>query len=1188
MGVFDNLVNSNSSTKTQQPVVKLNIPSYPKPVLNPDLKISAPTGKELTINQLPTKEKLEAEAATRESNIRASGKKEGFFSSMIRSFPRAITSVAADALQNYNIIPENTNVFTPKTNLEKFIYGEEPVKTSGRKYEETKNTLEKIGAGKYSSPLAFVGVLGGTLLDLFPFTPEGAGEDIAKRLAKTTSKDAVEALLRKHGVAEDLIKNYADDFVKASTKDEVQGIFRAANTKADEAIYRLEEEQNKNFMKAKTGEPFEYHGWAGIKGEQDSGFRSVSRDIAQSYSNAKGGEKAVQKSGLLKNPFVAQDQNEILRTLGQEGEDMLAKLRDQHGKLGSSNPVVKEADNLIKSRLSEQGYDGVMYQLNGRREPELQAFNLSGEYKLSEKLGQTAKIVPSPEESIQKIIEPIQKVTQEDFSKSFDKVSSYLDDASIIKKSQGINTSHLNISDDSKKIIEEEFKGLQSRIEERVGRKLTNKEAQEFADNSSKILTQTIGRKQTLEWEGGLINLRQRLAAAAESGQVNKEFLDDLVRVKTIGTDIGRKLQSFSIAADAKNVPVKQFLLEEIMKFTNNTDEILRAAQGVNLNDYKQAVEFYRQFVKPKAGEWLDLLRYNSMLSSPLTHIVNTFSNLTNSLVGRPLTKLVAGGLDLLKSTATGEARQMFAGEAGSYISGYLKNFQEAVDRFAGVWSGAREFTNLDLRKSIPLATKGIPSAIEKTLSVPLKLLEGADQFFSALSEGGERAALNLREAKGVAVKNVDEAAKEAAQYTLYRSPLFKEGQGTVLDAIDSVTQKVLSLRNSENPIVSTVAKFTVPFVSTPMNIFKQGIEHTPIGFLTAIRNTNKTEQFAKALIGTGVGAAAGTLIASNRMTWGEPTSEADRNAWRENGMQPYSVKLGNKWYSYQKLPPFLSFPLSMVAAVNDAVKTKKMNDTTAEFVLSSFAKYSEFLADQSYFKSIGDFFDALSGNESGLSRLIGNYPQQLVPYRALGGWITRLTDNLQRQADSQASFIDKQMQLLMMNIPYASQYVPARQGASGQGIPARDQVTNSFSPVKTSSQTPEEFNRQENIDTMKKIISDASQKSQILKEEAITLDTQLTKMTPDEANTKVNQIKKDNPKLFDKLKEVIQERKLNLTYEEKKMNSLGVDNGDRARYIISQVNKLSTTEEKNTYIQNLRKKKIISNTVMNQLQNLK
>lgn len=765
---------------------------------------------------------------------------------------------------------------------------------------------------------------------------------------------------------------------------------------------------------------------------------------------------------------------------------------------------------------------------------------------------------------------------------------SYLESSNKIEKSQTINTDRLDIPKEAKQVIVNEFENVRTLIEEKTGKVLTNKEAILYAENTAKVLERAIGRKETLQWEAGLLKLRQRLAEGAQSGRITREFLEDLKTFKTISTDAGRKLQSFSIQAEAKGLTPKQIILEEVLKLNDNIDEILKAAEGVDFNDFKQQAEFYRQFVKPKIGEWVDLIRYNSMLSSPLTHIVNIFSNLTNTIFRVPLTKLVTSGVDLFSSAVLRKARTQFAGESGAYIVGYLKNFREAFSRFGEVWKGVRSVTNLDLH-SIPRATKGKLAVLEKFLSVPMKLLEGADQFFTALSESGERAALSYRQTKGVKVPRLEEQALEAARYGLFRNkPLEVEGQGTILDAIDRLTLNILSLRNSQNPLIRIPAKLTLPFVQTPINIFKQGIEYSPLGFVDAIKSANKAEQFSKALIGTGIATTAAALIVSNRMTWSEPKTTDEKNAWREMGVQPYSIKIGDTWYSYQKLPPFLSFPFSFIAATYDANKNAKIDDDTLDVVLSSFSKYGEFLADQSYFKSIGDLVSAISGDKQAVQQVIGNYPQQFVPYRALSGWFARMTDASQRQIDNKANLWEKQVQLLLLNIPGMSQTLPARLGPSGEPISQPNRFFNAFSPIRTTAQTPKQAAEFEKTQTLSTAVKRQNQERALLKEEALTVMSELRALTKEEATARLSEIKQTNLRLFEKVIDAIEEKKLGLTYTDKKIKQLGVENGERAEYFWEEFEKFKTNEEKKEYLKDLARKKLVSVEIIKQMAEIK
>ena len=105
-----------------------------------------------------------------------------------------------------------------------------------------------------------------------------------------------------------------------------------------------------------------------------------------------------------------------------------------------------------------------------------------------------------------------------------------------------------------------------------------------------------------------------------------------------------------------------------------------------------------------------------------------------------------------------------------------------------------------------------------------------------------------------------------------------------------------------------------------------------------------------------------------------------------------------------------------------------------------------------------------------------------------------------------------------------------------------------------------------------------------MLKEKAITLEAEFLSLPRDEANERTAQLKIDDPALHKKLVSVVEERKLGLTYIEKSIKQLGVENGERAQYIFNKTEQLETREEKNDYIKNLQDKKLISKQVREQL----
>ncbi len=576
----------------------------------------------------------------------------------------------------------------------------------------------------------------------------------------------------------------------------------------------------------------------------------------------------------------------------------------------------------------------------------------------------------------------------------------------------------------------------------------------QMEDTKQKLAQQLNSRQAVVSLENEFTNLK----ASGAAPEVLQKKIEDIAAqskiARTEGTEAGRILQARNILADALATP-----MQKVFRLLDNAgvdqSKYTKDAASVDWNNAEQVVNFYRRYVPPTAGDWLDTIRYNSMLSSPNTHINNAFSNLINSAVVAPIEKTVTGGLDFIGSSVTGKQQTHFVGEAPAYAKGYVSSAGEAYKNFVNTLTGKNGIKNLDITSAdrMPLGTEGRTGNLIFNYTLPTRALEAVDQFFTTLTTGGERAALNFKEGKGIKVNDLESFAQRKAAYRLFRSDLNMEGQGTVLNAIDGVTGLMQKARSSSNPILSTVAKFTLPFVKTPMNILKQGIEYSPAGLTTIPGAGDKTEQLSKAMIGTGAMAATAMLVASGRTTWSEPTDAKKKQAFRDAGMQPYSVKVGDQWVSYTKLPPALAYPIALVSALHDAQENKTIDQNSVDTILSAVAKSEKFYADQSYFKNISDFLASASGDPEKVASFFSNYPQQLVPWRAFLGWAARLIDPYQRKVNTDANYLEQQTQQLMTQIPGLSQKVPARTNEFGDPIQNQNRVLNAFSPLRITNE---------------------------------------------------------------------------------------------------------------------------------------
>ena len=221
----------------------------------------------------------------------------------------------------------------------------------------------------------------------------------------------------------------------------------------------------------------------------------------------------------------------------------------------------------------------------------------------------------------------------------------------------------------------------------------------------------------------------------------------------------------------------------------------------------------------------------------------------------------------------------------------------------------------------------------------------------------------------------------EEAQYLTFTKELQDKTLGKV---IQEATNKIPYLR------------FVVPFVRTPTNILKFSFERTP--FVTVLKEERerlfaefnsadpilKARARGKVVTGTLTVGALIDVAYNNReyITGGGPSNEREKEALMATGWRPYSIKMGDTYFSYQRLDP-LATPLGVVA---DLVETGIREEASFDESLLEHATTSMVLAltrnatNKSYLAGIQMWADALGDPDRYVEKLGRNYAGSLVP----------------------------------------------------------------------------------------------------------------------------------------------------------------------------------------------------------------
>lgn len=613
-----------------------------------------------------------------------------------------------------------------------------------------------------------------------------------------------------------------------------------------------------------------------------------------------------------------------------------------------------------------------------------------------------------------------------------------------------VNTEHLKVTPASKEKLGEATKTLGKDIENQTGKPLTHEEVIK-ASKEAEILTKGVSREATLAFEASLLKTRQHLAALAEQNELTPEFLDTLRIMANHGTDIARNLESFKIDAVPEYASLKVKIIKDLIKLGKTSDEILKAAKGVDFKDEQSVAKFYRQFVKPTLPEILDEFVYRNILSSPLTHIVNATSNVIQLAGLNPLTKLASGAVDFVASGLRGKERAYYISEVPDFYKGALNSVPKAFKGALEALKGKKNLERPDI-KHLPTLSKLVDWGTLGIGKYVPRALEASDVFFRTMIEAGEVEAMSKKLGHSPDAKEMAKIQKEAGQradYYVFRTKPDAEnktGQGSFLSAIDQLTNAVYRLRAVPG------FKWFIRFVQTPMNILKQMIEYSPAGLATMPGAKDKAEQAGKTILGSLVFAGASWLAAMGRTTWSAPSGDKEKEEFYAAGLQPYSVRIGNKWVSYSKIGP-LSGPLAMAAALHYFSKDSPdaLTDSEMDKVVNGLAGLMKFFSDQSYMQGIGDLLAAFQGEKS---KAIASLPTQLIPLSSLQGWVNNIIDELQRQPDSGLS-IDSVVQNIEMKIIGMSKLVPPRIDSDELPVKKQMKEVNAVSPLRMSKVNP-------------------------------------------------------------------------------------------------------------------------------------
>lgn len=560
----------------------------------------------------------------------------------------------------------------------------------------------------------------------------------------------------------------------------------------------------------------------------------------------------------------------------------------------------------------------------------------------------------------------------------------------------------------------------------------------------------------------------QAFKIKAESKTVQTRAIKDLL--DTGGVDRIAKDSAEKIAAQ-REIATQTRAIKELMDTGGGDKVAIELAEKIaTLDTPEQINAFARQASKATKTEMVFEAWINGLLSNPVTHTVNTLSNSVVALWQIPERQLAAriGKLSGSNGVQVGEAKAQIFG----LVQGIKEGFQAAKEALVKGQPSDR-LIKLEgvTQKSITAENLGLSGfagravdLIGETVRLPGRFLMSEDEFFKSIGYRMELNARAFRQATEEALdvdsfagrikeiidnppKDIELAAIDASRYQTFTNPLGKGGQ---FDRISKGLQRI----TRESPVM----RLMLPFIRTPVNIIKFVGERSVLAPLSksiradiAAGGARRDLALARISLGSMIMATASDMTSSGLITGGGPTDPRLKAALRRTGWQPYSLKIGGTYFSFNRFDP-LGQTFGIAADVTEIMGQLEESEAE-ELAAATVIAVSNNVINKTYMQGLASAIAVMNqvspeiGADKGL-RFLKKFAVSLIPFTSLVGQLERISDPTLRATRDLTDEI-------RARIPGYSKDLPPRRNLWGEPIILSGALgPDIISPIYTSFET--------------------------------------------------------------------------------------------------------------------------------------
>lgn len=504
------------------------------------------------------------------------------------------------------------------------------------------------------------------------------------------------------------------------------------------------------------------------------------------------------------------------------------------------------------------------------------------------------------------------------------------------------------------------------------------------------------------------------------------KFVTALIQdhMKGATAEIGRTLQALKIVStkdDARLAAVR-----EAIRGRGGHDRIEdSAAEFLELaEDPAKANRFIAKDTKASALQMFNEVVTMARLSNPVTHARNFLGNALSTAVSFPESAVEAGlgkaRSIVSKAAGRGEVDRSYISEVGARARGVTSALPEAMRNMAKVFRTGEPIDGVS-KVEAHLHFRAIPGRAGEVIRIPGRAMTAADEAWKTLIYADHINALARRQGIQSGLKGAERSAMEAQ---LRNNPTPEMLSSAHIEARYRTFQQELgkwgtALQNISNTFPG--AKILLTFVRTPINLVKFAGERSVFApaMPSVIRKLKaggraRDEALSRIIVGSTISTAATAAALNGHISGQGPDDYRQKAALMATGWRPNSIRIGDKWVSYQGLDP-VSTLVAVAADFAEAGKWATPNERqniATNLTLSA----AESASNRTWMGGVADFFDALHDPKHAAGPFLKSQAAGLVP--AGLGQATAYSDPYLRQAQTTLEAVKARVPGLSNSLP--------------------------------------------------------------------------------------------------------------------------------------------------------------------------